>query len=122
MINIKSFLSIILFLGGLAIFSGCNENEFLIEDSRSELTVQDLYTTPEGFENALNGIFSIVRELERGRIPDSRSESFMGWLMNQGTDNVYTPTETGGSIPWYLWGDFNNSTVGDYESFFNRAH
>jgi hypothetical protein len=120
MINIKFYLSIILFFSCLAIFSGCNEEDFLSENARSELTVQELYSTPEGFETAVNGMFSLARELERGM--GTSNESMMGWLMNRPSDNVYAPTVTNAAKPWVVWGDLNNSTLDIYEGFFNRAY
>src|SRR5690554_4442425 len=106
--NNKSYLLIIFIFSCLVVSTACNEDEFLLEDARSELTVQDLYSSPEGFETAVNGMLSLARQLDRERL--ERPQVSMGWLMNRPSDNVYQPVTGGENDPFILWGDLINSS------------
>lgn len=100
-------------LTATSIFS-CDENEFLEENPRDILTSENLYTTPEGFQNGLNALYYFVRQ-ERdgmnGRVP--------GMLYWSSTDNSYNPVSNNPDLPYLEWGEFNNSTVEFYSVVWN---
>lgn len=98
----------------LLLFISCDEVEFLEESPRDILTSENLYTTPEGFQNGLNGLYYLVRQ-ERdnmgGRVP--------GMLFWSSTDNAYNPVSNAPDLPYIEWGEFNNSNVGLYADVWN---
>src|SRR5690554_6457768 len=122
--NKKTYLFSFIVLTGVifSLFTACNEEDFLSEEARRKLTVQDLYSNQEGFESAINGIYNYIRELERGLLPGSVREPLMGRMIAGATDNVYFPVVRNQEMPWVLWGDYNNSMHNDYEAFFNRCY
>ncbi len=102
------YIITILFLG---ILISCDETAFLDEIPKDRLTADNLYNTPEGFENGLNALYSFVREerdVTGGRLP--------GMLWWSSTDNSYNPVSNNPDLPYIQWGEFNNSTVPLYAS------
>jgi hypothetical protein len=87
----------------------CNESDFLEEVPRDQLTPENLYSEPEGFENGLNGLYALVRQ-ER----DETGGRQPGMLWWSSTDNSYNPVFNSPDLPYLQWGEFNNSTVGLY--------
>lgn len=121
--NTKKYLSIILFFVTTSFFTACDEDTFLSEEPRSVLTVQDLYSSQDGFETAINGIYSMIREMERGLLlPGSDGESLMGFIIARSTDNVYIPIVNNPQIPWANWGEYMNSNENNLEAFFNQCY
>jgi len=104
----SKYLYTLLFFSVILI-SSCNEEEFLQEDPRDRLTSENLYTTPEGFQNGLNALYALVRterDVTSGRLP-----GMMWWTSN---DDIYSPVNNTPDLPYIEWGEFNNSTVGLY--------
>lgn len=120
--SIKLLPQIAIICIALGLFSACNEEDFLTEEARSQLTIQDLYSSQAGFESTINGLYNYIRELERGLLPGSVREPLSGRMIAGGTDNAYSPVVRNQELPWVQWGDYNNSTHNDYEAFFNRCY
>lgn len=123
--NKKIYLFSFIVLTGVifSLFTACNEEDFLSEEARSELTVQDLYYSQEGFETGINGLYSLIRELERGKMPGTAGEPLMGRMIAASTDNVYFPIRVrADEMPWIYWGEYSNSTQRDYKAFFERCY
>lgn len=109
----SKYLYTLLFFSVILI-SSCNEEEFLQEDPRDRLTSENLYTTPEGFQNGLNALYALVRterDVTSGRLP-----GMMWWTSN---DDIYSPVNNTPDLPYIEWGEFNNSTVGLYSDVWN---
>jgi len=106
-LNILIPLSLLLLL-----FTGaCNDTEFLEEDPRDRLTSENLFKSPEGFENGLNALYALVRqerESTEGRLP--------GVLWWTSTDDVYNPIPKDSDFPYVRFGQYNNSTVPMYSA------
>lgn len=103
----------IVFLLLLSLFS-CDEEEFLKETPRDKLTADNLYNTPEGFQNGLNALYSMVRS-ER----DAENGRLHGMLWWSSTDNSYNSIYNPPDLPYIKWGEYNNSTVVFYSNAWN---
>ncbi|PPL03057.1 RagB/SusD family nutrient uptake outer membrane protein [Parapedobacter indicus] len=109
-------------LSFLLLLTGCSEKDFLNEESRSTLTADQLYTSPEGFEVALNGLYSMFREFERGNVPGSGTETMMGRAISASTDYFYFPIVRNQEMPWVQWGTYMNSARSDITAWFNYLY
>ena len=92
----------------------CDENEFLDENPRDILTSENLYTTPEGFQNGINALYYFVRQERDGM--DGRVPGMLYW---SSTDNSYNPVSNAADLPYLEWGEFNNATVDFYSIIWN---
>lgn len=98
----------------LSVMFSCNESEFLEEAPRDQLTPENLFQSPEGFQNGLNALFALVRmerDVTSGRLP--------GMLYWSSTDNSYNSIYNPPDLPYIEWGEFNNSSVGLYSDVWN---
>lgn len=102
-------------------FTGCRESDFLTEESRSTLTTEQLYTTPEGFQLGLNGLYSGFRVFERLTVRGDR-EVMMGKGLSLATDYYYAPIVNAPHIPWAERGEYINSTLPDFEIWFDQLY
>lgn len=118
----KSNIIFLVYLSCFWLLTGCSENDFLTEDSRSTLTADQLYTTPSGFEVALNGLYSKFREFERGNVPGSGTETMMGRAISASTDYFYFPIVRNQETPWVQWGTYMNSSRGDIGAWFDYLY
>ena len=105
------FKYIIILLSIALIYSSCDNEEFLEEDPRSELTASNLFSSPEGFENGLNALYALVR-MERRNVGGWRfwGGNFVQGIMTQGTDDYYIGATGGGRDIYVNWGEVSNST------------
>lgn len=100
---------------------GCSEMDFLTEESRSTLTAEQLYTSPEGFQLGLSGLYSGFRVFERLTVQGDR-EVMMGKGLSLATDYYYAPIVNNPHIPWAERGDYINSTLPDFEIWFEQLY
>jgi hypothetical protein len=96
---------ITLFLG-LLIFFSCAEN-FLTEEPKDEIYADNLYVNYDGFKNALNAIYSLIRS-ERGE----QGASFEGSLIwKVGTDSYWANYSFTSLAPFDEYGVSLNPTA-----------
>ena len=100
---------------------GCKEDNFLKEDPRATLTGDQVYTSPAGFKVALNGLYSLFRTFERQTGGGDR-EVMMGKALCIATDYYYAPIVNNPHIPWAKRGTYINSTLPDFELWFNQLY
>ncbi|MDN3593909.1 RagB/SusD family nutrient uptake outer membrane protein [Zunongwangia endophytica] len=95
--------------------SSCSD-DILDEDPPHLITTGTLYTSLDGFEAGLNGIYATVR--------DERNEESMSLAFKGGTDNLVTnhKSSDGLNFIWQHWGDANNAMVNDYAIEFKRLY
>lgn len=98
-----------------ALFQSCDK-DILNENPPHLITTETLYTSVDGFEAGLNGIYATVRD---DRTDEALSVMFMG-----GTDNLVTNhnSSSGINFIWENWRDANNPMVGDYATVFGRMY
>ncbi|MEI7980294.1 MAG: RagB/SusD family nutrient uptake outer membrane protein [Bacteroidota bacterium] len=90
--NRKYFLlSILLFIG----ITGCKK--YLAEENPSAVTTDFLYTTPEGLQAAVNGLYS----LERAQVDDNESSDFVLIQGDCGTDIDFVRAAVNPSVARY---------------------
>lgn len=112
--NIKykffTILSIVLFL------ISCDSDLFE-ENPPHLITAETLYTSYDGFDAGINGLYSLVRrEKEEGL----RSHQLLGGLFLYGTDNTVTNHWTyGAALIAEYWKDHNNPNDEDIEDVFS---
>jgi len=99
----------------LLLLSGCSE-EWLEEQPPHLITTESLYTTYDGFETGLNGLYALVREEREGRSGTNylRAEMFMN-----GTDNMVANHRDGFARVAEDWVAQNTPFNSDIESTFN---
>ncbi len=102
----------IIFIVLISFCLACEENELLKENPRDRLTAENLYVTPEGFENGLNALYAMVRRERETIGSDPRA---MPVLWASSMDNTYNPVNNTTDLPYVQWGEFNNSFVNMYE-------
>ena len=61
---------IYIFIFFVLVFSGCQK--YLTEENPSQVTTDFLYTTPDGLQSAVNGLYTI----ERQQVSESESGNF----------------------------------------------
>src|SRR5690606_24236236 len=88
---------------------------------RSTLTTEQLYTNPEGFQLGLNGLYSGFRVFERLTVRGDR-EVMMGKGLSLATDYYYAPIVNAPHIPWAERGEYINSTLPDFEIWFDQLY
>ncbi len=105
----KKILSI---MGILVLLASCNEDEFLKENPKDDIFAENLFTTYEGFSNALYGL------MDRVRLETTNDSECFSALTNTGTDIGF-----GNNTPGVhrAFNDYNllNAEHGDTEWFFS---
>lgn len=101
------FNKILLFLLAITFSFSCVHEDFLEEEVKSEMTVDNLFNTIEGVEYFMTGIYAMVY-IERDRptaIQDHR-ETIMNLQMQVGVDNLTTHAHDGPDMlqPLGEWG------------------
>ena len=81
--NLKT--QILLFLGLVVLFTGCSE-EFLVEKPKADVFAENLFQSRDGFQTALNSVYSYARQ-ERAQRSGSSFETGIIW--KAGTDVVW---------------------------------
>lgn len=104
----------IAFISALLIFSACSE-EWLEEKPPHLITTESLYSSLEGFETGLNGLYALVREEREGRSGTNylRADVFLN-----GTDNMVTNHRDGFARVAEDWVAQNNPFNSDIGSTF----
>ena len=95
------------------VLAGCSEDN-LIEAPPHILTAETIYTTPDGFEAGLNGLYALAR-MEREGL--SSQSTLVASLMMTGTDNVFSNSKSGMAEPSYNW-LLNNPNAKGYSEIF----
>ena len=95
----------------------CSE-DILIEDVRDELTADNLYATPEGFEYGLNAIYSMVR-LERSPYGTG---TIRGVFAITATDAYYMARFNAGDMCFTEWKSYMNPSLVSVENFWNLLY
>jgi len=99
--------SLILALGG------CSE-DILTEAPPHIMTAETIYTTPDGFEAGLNGLYALARREREGLTSQS---TLIATLMMTGTDNVFSNSKSAMAEPSYNW-LLNNPNARGYSDIF----
>lgn len=102
---------LVLFIGVFAIL-GCSD-EWLEEDAKHLSSGDTVYTSYDGFDAGVNGLYSLVRL--SWYESDSRGYFFRGGT-DSFTGNQVSPNNFGGIFEY--WGNTNNSQNGDISRFF----
>ncbi|WP_257669413.1 RagB/SusD family nutrient uptake outer membrane protein [Parapedobacter tibetensis] len=118
----KSYIIVLIGIGFLFFLPlGCSEQDFLQEVPKSKLTAEQLYSSPSGFQLALNGLYSGFRTFERLTVRGDR-EVMMGKGLSLATDYYYAPIVNNPHIPWAQRGSYINSTLPDFEIWFEQLY
>lgn len=102
-------------IAGLLSFSlltGCSK-KMLDEDSRGVLTADLLFTSKDGFQNAVNGLYDEVRRYRSGDTYKSIND-IMCMQAVIGVDNAYGNWRDPNIDVFNLWAVINNSSFGHY--------
>ena len=99
--------SLILALGG------CSE-DILTEAPPHIMTAETIYTTPDGVEAGLNGLYALARREREGLTSQS---TLIATLMMTGTDNVFSNSKSAMAEPSYNW-LLNNPNARGYSDIF----
>lgn len=99
----------------ILLISSCNE-DWLKEDPPHLITTETLYTSAEGFETGLNGLYSLVRQEREGRNGSNalRAEVFMN-----GTDALTSNHNSNFGRVVEDWATRNNPFDGDIVGMFS---
>ncbi|MFW6369717.1 MAG: RagB/SusD family nutrient uptake outer membrane protein [Bacteroidota bacterium] len=105
----KKYLLIIIPCLVITFFS-CNDT-FLEENPPHILTGENLFQNTEGFESALNGLYSLVRkERSGGAFVPGNTHNFPYFdIATLGNDNSYSNFYHNRIIVYNNWGEYNNS-------------
>lgn len=106
----------LLFLG--SIISSCSE-DYLVEEPPHIIAAESLYESVDGFENGLNGMYSLVRKQREGR---NGPNYLLGEIMMNGNDNLCTNHADGFARVAQQWGERNNPTNWDMVATFDWAY
>jgi len=99
----------------LIFVTGCDES-LLNENPPNLVTSQSLFRTRSGFENALSGLYSLVRGEKEGL---GGSNALVADMTQNGTDNVVTNHQLSGFTRIAeQWGHINNPTESFYANVF----
>ncbi len=93
--------------------AGCSE-DYLTEQPPHLLTAETIYTSLDGFEAGLNGLYALVRKEREGL---STSSTLVATLMMTGTDNVFSNSKSAMAEPSYNW-LLNNPNANGYSEIF----
>jgi len=106
----KTYLYILV-IGTLLSSFSCNEEEFLKEEARDILAADNLYSTPEGFENGLNALYALVREERDEKFNDKAKRIW--FVAIAATDAYYLSRFGSTDYGFTQWGSYMNSSVTD---------
>ncbi|TRZ43548.1 RagB/SusD family nutrient uptake outer membrane protein [Robertkochia solimangrovi] len=93
---LKYFTILILF----GICSSCDEEDFLTEEPRDDIYADQLYSTYDGFQMALNASYAMVREEFATTANTSLGTQV---YMLAGTDIAWSPNTSGSDSDWLNW-------------------
>lgn len=111
----KKFIHIVFTLSMLLVAGGCSKQE-LEEKPPHLVTAETLYTSLNGFESGLNGLYALVRK-EREAV-DGSGNNLLAMLATVGTDNLDAHNSAYmGSIS-QNWASLNVSTSSVYSGAF----
>lgn len=82
--------------------AGCEG--FLENNPPDVINSKNIFNTPSGFQNAINGVYSQVVRIQSGDNYGSANQ-LMSALMDTGTDNMYAPYRNGAGRILNEWGD-----------------
>lgn len=97
---------------GLSLLAGCSK-KMLDEDSRGVLTADLLFTSKDGFQNAVNGLYDEVRRYRSGDTYGSIND-IMCMQAVIGVDDAYGNWRDPNIDVFNLWAVINNSSFGHY--------
>ncbi len=103
----------IVIITAIILFAGCSE-DFLKEEPPHIITTVTLYTSYDGFQSGLNGLYSLVRQDYEGRSPSNYLRKEM-WM--NGNDNMTSNHRDGFARVAESWPN-NNSTYIEITSNF----
>src|SRR6185437_8467579 len=106
------YKKIIFSLLGFSLLMGCSKNQ-LNEDSRGVLTADLLFTSPAGFQNAVNGLYDEVRRYRSGDVYGQIND-IMSMQAVIGTDDAYGNWRDPTVDVFNLWGIINAASFGHY--------
>src|SRR5690606_17659024 len=111
----KSIYFTILIFASLFLVTSCND-DWLVEEPPHLITTETLYTSAEGFETGLNGLYSLVRQEREGSNGSNalRAEVFM-----TGTDALVSNHNSNFGRVTEDWATRNNPFVGDMVGVFS---
>jgi hypothetical protein len=98
---------------GLSLFPGCSK--YLEEENPSAVTTDFLYSTPEGLQAAVNGLYT----LERNQVDDNESSDFVTILGDGGTDIDFVRAAVNPSVVRYRT-DVNLAEQGVIRSWWRK--
>ncbi|HVW59301.1 MAG TPA: RagB/SusD family nutrient uptake outer membrane protein [Puia sp.] len=103
-----------LFIGlvSISLLAGCSKN-LLNEDSRAQGTANLLFTSKDGFQNAVNGLYDEARRYRSGNLYKSINDIMCMQAMI-GTDNAYGNWRDPTIDVFNLWAVINNPSFGHY--------
>jgi hypothetical protein len=91
---------------------GCSKDK-LVEKPPHMITTQSLYSSYNGFQTGINGIYSLMRS------PLDNPQSYPAQMWTLGTDNLVPNYRYGFGDIAALWGPNNNATKSIYSNVFN---
>jgi hypothetical protein len=97
---------------GLSLLAGCSK-KMLDEDSRGVLTADLLFTSKDGFQNAVNGLYDEVRRYRSGDTYGSIND-IMCMQAVIGVDDAYGNWRDPNIDVFNLWAVINNASFGHY--------
>jgi hypothetical protein len=103
-----------IFIGlvSISLLAGCSKN-LLNEDSRAQGTANLLFTSKDGFQNAVNGLYDEARRYRSGNLYKSINDIMCMQAMI-GTDNAYGNWRDPTIDVFNLWAVINNPSFGHY--------
>lgn len=101
--HIMKYLKNIKLIAGIflipLLFNACETDEFLEEESKSEITSDMLFNSKDGVEYFMNGLYAMVYiEHDRGNAVETFGEQMLGTQMHCGVDNVGVHAHDGTSL------------------------
>lgn len=115
--NISNLLRFTLALAIIGSIFACSDN-LLVEDPPNIVTSDNLFTNAAGFEIALNGVYSLVRD-DREGFTGGGSNDLAAEIYLNGTDNMLSNHRDGGVSRVVMeWEERNNPQWGQFETYF----
>lgn len=112
----KNILKLVIIFIPILTIQSCSREKWLNEAPPHLITTETLYTSLDGFEAGLNGVYSLVRGEREGR--DGTTENLRADITMLGTDNL-VPNQRGGiGFIALTWNTRNVSTDSNLRSIF----
>jgi hypothetical protein len=108
--NSVKYFSVLLVI---LLLSACSE-DILMENPPHIQTAETIYTSLDGFESGINGLYALVRQEREGL---SQESTLVATLMMTGTDVIFSNSKSGLAEPSYNW-DLNNPNANGYDDIF----